>query len=83
MEGVGGDATLVVADFPTLSRRKYVTRFPRRDQIPSRPPGRTAEMRTAALLDAAGIPSRRRSTGMVRPRPALLVAAGLDLAATG
>jgi hypothetical protein len=45
-------------------------------------PGRAAEMRTASLLDAAGIPPRRRSTGMVRPRPALLVAAGRDPAAT-
>ncbi|MBT2232203.1 hypothetical protein [Nonomuraea sp. NEAU-A123] len=44
--------------------------------------GKTAEMRTAALLDAADIPSRRRSTGMVRPRAALLTAAGRDLLAT-
>ncbi|MFI7610666.1 hypothetical protein ACIBP6_05430 [Nonomuraea terrae] len=45
-------------------------------------PGKTAEMRTAALLDAAGIPSRRRSTGMVRPRAALLAAARRGLDAT-
>jgi hypothetical protein len=45
-------------------------------------PGKVTEMRTAALLDAAGIPSRRRSTGMVRPRAALLVAAGRELDAT-
>ncbi|GAA1690395.1 hypothetical protein GCM10009733_103240 [Nonomuraea maheshkhaliensis] len=44
--------------------------------------GKAAEMRTAALLDAAGIPSRRRSSGMVRPRAALLTAAGRDLLAT-
>lgn len=44
--------------------------------------GKAAEMRTAALLDAAGIPSRRRSTGVVRPRAALLTAAGRDLLAT-
>lgn len=45
-------------------------------------PGRRTEMRTAALLDAAGIPSRRRSTGLVRPRAALLTAAGRDLLAS-
>ncbi|GGQ11333.1 hypothetical protein [Streptosporangium pseudovulgare] len=45
-------------------------------------PGRVAEMRTAGLLDAAGIPSRRRSTGVVRPRAALLTAVGRDLTAS-
>ncbi|OPG09295.1 hypothetical protein B1L11_26165 [Microbispora sp. GKU 823] len=44
--------------------------------------GKRTEMRTAALLDAAGIPSRRRSTGVVRPRAALLTAAGRGLLAT-
>ncbi|MGJ6963602.1 hypothetical protein ACSDR0_16990 [Streptosporangium sp. G11] len=44
-------------------------------------PGKATEMRVAALLDGAGIPTRRRSTGLVRPRPALLAAAGRDLAA--
>ncbi|AWS44503.1 hypothetical protein [Streptosporangium sp. 'caverna'] len=43
-------------------------------------PGKATEMRVAALLDGAGIPTRRRSTGLVRPRPALLMAAGRDLA---
>jgi S-DNA-T family DNA segregation ATPase FtsK/SpoIIIE len=44
--------------------------------------GKATEMRTAALLDQANIPSRRRSTGIVRPRAALLTAADRELLPT-